>query len=120
MKDITPYTDSISKAVYGKDVRSAIVSALTANGENVKEAVNKASDSASAAKSSETAAAESASAAKTSETAAAGSEKSAADSATSAKQSAMDAAGYAGAALYSIGINPETGHMAIFYNKENN
>ena len=42
----------------------------------------------------------------------------AADSAKSAGESATKAAEYAGAVEYSIGINPKTGHMAIFYNKQ--
>lgn len=46
------------------------------------------------------------------------SEKNAAASAESARQSAETAAGYAGAATYSLGINPNTGHMAVFYNGE--
>lgn len=57
-------------------------------------------------------------AAKSAAASAATSEKNATSSAAAAAQSATDAAGYAGAALYSIGINPDTGHMAIFYNKE--
>lgn len=71
------------------------------------------------AKASEGAALTSETNAKASETAAATSASAASASASSAKQSAIDASGYAGAALYSIGINPETGHMAVFYNKEN-
>ena len=55
---------------------------------------------------------------KNSAAAAAESETNAADSAKSAGESATKAAGYAGAAEYSIGINPKTGHMAIFYNKQ--
>lgn len=83
--------------------------------------VNKAkNDAIASSKTYAEAAKQSATASANSATNSATSEKNAAASATSAKQSAMDAAGYAGAALYSIGINPETGHMAIFYNKENN
>lgn len=55
---------------------------------------------------------------KNSAAAASESETNAADSAKSADESATKAAGYAGAAEYSIGINPKTGHMAIFYNKQ--
>ena len=48
--------------------------------------------------------------------AAAASQTKAETAASTASAAAVTAAGYAGAATYSIGINPETGHMAVFYN----
>ena len=75
-------------------------------------------NSAAAASSSASEASGYATQSKNSAAAAAESETNAADSAKSAGESATKAAGYAGAAEYSIGINPKTGHMAIFYNKQ--
>lgn len=77
-----------------------------------------ASDSASASKASEKNASDSATKSANSASASATSEKNAASSAESAKQSAETAAVYVSAAEYSLGINPNTGHMAVFYNGE--
>lgn len=78
---------------------------------NAATSASNAKASESNAKSSQTEAANSATAAKESET-------NAASSAASALDSATKAAGYAGATEYSLGINPKTGHMAIFYNRQ--
>lgn len=81
--------------------------------------VNKAkNDAIASSKTYAEAAKQSATASANSATNSATSEKNAASSAESARQSAETAAGYAGAAVYSLGINPNTGHMAIFYNGE--
>lgn len=101
-------TAAANSAIAAKASRNAAAQSET----NAKASQDAAAQSASAASASETNA-------KASETAAATSASAASASASSAKQSAIDASGYAGAALYSIGINPETGHMAVFYNKEN-
>lgn len=61
-------------------------------------------------------AAKSASQAASSASAASASEKSASDSAASAAASATTAAGYAGAAQYSLGVDPETGLFGVFKN----
>ena len=55
---------------------------------------------------------------KNSAAAAAESETNAADSAKSAGESATKAAGYAGAAEYSLGFDPDTGLFGIFHNTE--
>ena len=47
---------------------------------------------------------------------ASGSAKSSSDSAAAAAESAKTAAGYAGAAVYSLGIDPETGLFGVFKN----
>ena len=57
-------------------------------------------------------------AAKSAASAAAESETNAADSAKSAGESATKAAGYAGAAEYSLGFDPDTGLFGIFHNTE--
>lgn len=92
---------------------------------NSKSVMDSVSNSASAADASAKNAAQSATdaavyagAASDSASASATSEKNAASSAESARQSAETAAVYAGAAAYSLGINPNTGHMAVFYNGE--
>lgn len=90
-----------------------------ASAEQAEKSADASAGSAAEAKTHETNAGNSATASANSATNSATSEKNAAASAASAEKSATDAAGYAGAALYSIGVNPETGHMAIFYNKEN-
>lgn len=61
-------------------------------------------------------AAKSASQAASSASAASASEKSASDSAASAAASATTAAGYAGAAQYSLGVDPDTGLFGVFKN----
>ena len=61
-------------------------------------------------------AAKSASQAASSASAASASEKSASDSAASASASATTAAGYAGAAQYSLGVDPDTGLFGVFKN----
>lgn len=61
-------------------------------------------------------AAKSASQAANSASAASASEKSASDSAASASASATTAAGYAGAAQYSLGVDPDTGLFGVFKN----
>lgn len=61
-------------------------------------------------------AAKSASQAASSASAASASEKSASDSAASAAASATTAAGYAGAAQYSLGVDPVTGLFGVFKN----
>ena len=61
-------------------------------------------------------AAKSASQAANSASAASASEKSASDSAASAAASATTAAGYAGAAQYSLGVDPDTGLFGVFKN----
>ena len=63
------------------------------------------------------AAADSASAASSSEQSAGKHEANASASAAAAEEAATKAAGYGAAATYSIGINPSTGHMAVFYNE---
>lgn len=74
--------------------------------------------SATAASLSQKSATDSAAIAKTSASQASDSQSKASSYAATAQAAATTAAGYAGAATYSIGINPDTGHMAIFYNKE--
>lgn len=61
-------------------------------------------------------AAKSASQAANSASAASASEKSASDSAAAAAASATTAAGYAGAAQYSLGVDPDTGLFGVFKN----
>lgn len=61
-------------------------------------------------------AAKSASQAASSASVASASEKSASDSAASAAASATTAAGYAGAAQYSLGVDPDTGLFGVFKN----
>lgn len=58
----------------------------------------------------------SASSAASSASSASASEKSASDSAASAAASATTAAGYAGAAQYSLGVDPDTGLFGVFKN----
>ena len=58
----------------------------------------------------------SASSAASSASSASASEKSASDSAASASASATTAAGYAGAAQYSLGVDPDTGLFGVFKN----
>lgn len=116
MKNSKSVIDSVSNSASAADA-SAKNAAQSATDAAVYAGV--ASDSASASKASEKNASDSATKSANSASASAISEKNAAASAASAEKSATDAAGYAGAALYSIGVNPETGHMAIFYNKEN-
>lgn len=86
-----------------------LIEQITAYTEQAKASETNASISESNAKLSETNAANSA-------TSASASEAKAKEYMDSATQSAVEAAGYAGAATYSLGINPETGHMAVFYN----
>ena len=106
-------TDNDGEGVYmsfgpGKSKRMAF-------SEDVDKAKN---DAIASSKTYAEAAKQSATASANSATNSATSEKNAASSAESARQSAETAAGYAGAATYSLGINPNTGHMAVFYNGE--
>lgn len=109
-------------------VMSSVSASATAAATSEKNAASSAANAANSASASATSAAEakthetnagnSAASSANSATNSATSEKNAAASAESARQSAETAAGYAGAATYSLGINPNTGHMAIFYNGE--
>lgn len=106
-------TDNDGEGVYmsfgpGKSKRMAF-------SEDVDKAKN---DAVASSKTYAESARQSATASANSATNSAASEKNAASSAESARQSAETAAGYAGAAVYSLGINPNTGHMAVFYNGE--
>lgn len=88
------------------------------NTELARNAAQSAQNSATAASLSQKSATDSAAIAKTSASQASDSQSRASSYAATAQAAATTAAGYAGAAAYSIGINPDTGHMAIFYNKE--
>ena len=85
----------------------------------VNEAVTKIGEALSAAQTAIAKAGEadaSAGRAASSASAASASEKSASDSAASAAASATTAAGYAGAAQYSLGVDPDTGLFGVFKN----
>lgn len=106
------YMDNASaSASAAKESQDAAVQSET----NTKSYMDAASQSADRAAASEISAGESAGQAKSSASDAATSASNASDSATSAAKSAETAAGYSGAALYSVGVNPDTGHMALFY-----
>lgn len=92
LADISSEISKISAAVYGKDVRSSIVSALTKMNDNTTSGLSSAQTYANNASDSATAAASSASSASSSASSATSSKKAAASSATAAAQSADDAA----------------------------
>lgn len=115
IKNSNSVMNSVSASASAADTsaKSAATSA-----EQSKKSADASAISAAEAKTHETNAGNSATASANSATNSAASEKNAAASAESARQSAETAAGYAGAAVYSLGINPNTGHMAVFYNGE--
>lgn len=92
LADISAEISKISAAVYGKDVRSSIVSALTKMNDNTTSGLSSAQTYANNASDSATAAASSASSASSSASSATSSKNAAASSATAAAQSADDAA----------------------------
>lgn len=100
---------SASAAAASESAAASSASSAASSQKIATDAASRASISESNAKSSE-------SNAETSANQASASQKAASDSATSAAASAVTAAGYAGAAVYSLGIDPETGLFGVFKN----
>ena len=115
IKNSQTVMNSVSASASAADTSAK---SAAASAEQAKKSADASANSAAEAKTYETAAGNSATASANSATNSATSEKNAAASAESARQSAETAARYAGAATYSLGINPNTGNMAIFYNGE--
>ena len=115
IKNSNSVMNSVSESASAADTSAK---SAAASAEQSKKSADASASSAAEAKTHETNAGNSATASANFATNSAASEKNAASSAESARQSAETAAGYAGAAVYSLGINPNTGHMAVFYNGE--